>query len=396
MTTYKAIIEIIKRNKGVLLLGILITGVITIFYSGEMTGNDTDLAGAKIVIFDQDDSAVSRSLTEQLTTQHERVMLEDNSQKGVDDALYFDEAEYVLTIPANFGADLAAGKTVTVDSQTKPGTFSKTLVNTTINHFLNTYQTFQKEMPAVSQQEVLNLTKDTLSQEGTVHFDATYHQKRIQMVKARIYNLLSYGLFMTIFSGYAVINLAFNRKEIRDRNSCSPVSRRKLSRKISLGSLAYSTVCLAIFLTFVFVASKSTMEAATGYFILNTVIFFSTMVSFSVLVASLIKNSEAINGISNVYIMGSCFICGVFVPGDILPDVVNKMAAFFPTYWFVQNNELIGNSTNFNQAFSETFIQHSLILLAFTAVFLVIHLITMREKGGLRLSGKKANVAVEQ
>ncbi|MEO1770227.1 ABC transporter permease [Candidatus Enterococcus ferrettii] len=396
MTTYNAILQLLKRNKASLLLGIIIMGIITVFYAGQLKAEPEDLGGAKIVIFDKDDSAISRSLVKQLSTQHERVTLEDDSQKGIDDALYFDKAGYVLTIPKNFGADLAAGNKATVDSQTKPGTFSKSLVNTTINHFLNTYQTFQKQMPSMSQKEILTMTQDTLSEEGTVHFDNTYHQKRRQTVKASIYNLLAYGLFMTIFSGYSVINLAFNRKEIKDRNSCSPVSRRKLSRRISIGSLVYSFVCFVIFMAFVFFATDSGFNLLTGYFLLNTLVFSSVMVAFSILVTSVIKSSEAIAGINNVFIMGSCFISGVFVPTDMLPDVVMKIGSFTPTYWFVQNNELLGKTIEFNQAFKDKFLQQCLILLAFTAVFLVIHLITMKEKGGLSLFSKKENAVLEQ
>lgn len=396
MTTYNAILQILKRNTGTLLLGIIIMGIITIFYAGQLKAEPDELGGAKIAIFDQDDSAISHALVEQLSTQHERVTLEDTTQKGIDDALYFDKAEYILTIPKGFGADLAAGNKATVDSQTKPGTFSKSLVNTTINHFLNTYQTYQEQMPSVNQTEILTMTKDTLSKEGTVHFDNTYYQKRRQTVKASIYNLLAYGLFMTVFSGYSVINLAFNRKEIKDRNSCSPVSRRKLSRRISMGSLVYSFVCLIIFSVFVFFATESGFNQLTGYFLLNTLVFFSVMIAFSILVTSLIKSSEAISGINNVFIMGTCFISGVFVPSDILPEAVNKIAAFTPTYWFVQNNELLGKTVEFNQAFKEQFLHQSLILLAFTAVFLAVHLITMKEKGGLSLFSKKEETVLEQ
>ncbi|MFM2489232.1 hypothetical protein ABW365_15085 [Enterococcus avium] len=37
MTTYKAILEILKRKKGSLLLGIIIMAVITFFYAGQLT-----------------------------------------------------------------------------------------------------------------------------------------------------------------------------------------------------------------------------------------------------------------------------------------------------------------------------------------------------------------------
>lgn len=118
-----------------------------------------------------------------------------------------------------------------------------------------------------------------------------------------------------------------------------------------------------------------------GYFILNTLVFFIAIISFSVLITSILKNEDAIAGINNIFIMGSCFVGGVFVPSEFLPDVVNKIAAFTPTYWFAQNNELIGRTVDFDQVFLDTFLFQSAVLLAFAAAFWVIHVITMREKG---------------
>ncbi|MBO1306878.1 ABC transporter permease [Enterococcus sp. 669A] len=395
MNIFKAILQILKQNKGSLLIGVIVMGIITIFYSSQMINTPNELDGVKIAVFDNDKSETSRALVDQLTKQHELVTLKDTSQKGIDDAVYFDEAEYVLTIPVNLEADMAAGKAVKVQSQTKPSTFSKTLVNTTIDHFINTYATFQSKMPNASKADLVTLTKDTLDEEGTVHFDQTYHQKKSQKTKGTVYNLLAYGLFVTIFSGYAAINLVFNRKSIRDRNRCAPISRRKLSRAISLGSFGYAAVCLILFLAFVVFATKGGFNEVTGYFIVNSLLFFSVMVSFSILFSSLLTNSESVGGINNVLIMGTCFVTGVFVPSEVLPDVVHKIAAFTPTYWFVQNNELIGSTVNFNQAFKEEFLHQSLILLAFTLVFVVIHLITMKEKGGLKSFSKKEAAVLE-
>ncbi|MBV7390755.1 ABC transporter permease [Enterococcus alishanensis] len=395
MTIYNAIIQIIKKNKGVLLLGLLITVVITFFYAGQLKEEQSDLTGAKIVILNQDNSEISQSLVTQLTQRNQQIQLKDTSQKGLDDALYFERVDYILTIPKNFGSDLWAGKKVTVDSQTKPGTFSKTLVDSNINSFLNTFETYRSQMAGSDQADILALTNDTLVQKGTVKFDQTYQQKKRQGLVGNIFNLLAYGLFSTIFSGYAVINLAFNRKEIRDRNSCSPISRRKLSRRISTASLVYSMVCFLIFMVYMVIVTESGWDVITGYFILNSLIFLSVMVSFSILVTSIMKNSESIAGINNVFIMGSCFIGGIFVPSEILPDFVSKIAAFTPTYWFAQNNLLLGKTVVFNQAFKEQFLQQSLILCAFTAVFLVIHLISMKEKGGLKIFGKKSTVSLE-
>ena len=383
MTTYKAILEILKRKKGSLLLGVIIMAVITLFYAGQLTKDAEELTGAKIAILSEDDSAIEKGFVDYLGKQHNLVKLKDTSQKGLDDALYFDEVEYILEIPKDFSEKLTQGEGVKLAGKTRPATFSKSLVDTTINNFMNTYLTYQKQMPEDSPKDILKKTQSTLKEDGKVNFDLTYHKKKKQQVSGQIYNLLAYGMFMSIFSGYAAVNLAFNREEISRRNSCSPISRRKLSRKIALGNLVYSIFCWVLFIAFVLVITKGAFDQVMGYFVLNTLAFFIAIISFSVLVTSIMKNEDAIAGVNNIFIMGSCFVGGVFVPSAFLPDVVNKIAAFTPTYWFAQNNELIGKTVNFNQAFLDKFLFQSGVLLAFAAAFWVIHMITMKEKGSL-------------
>lgn len=381
MTTYKAILQILKKNKGSLLLGVIIMAIITLFYAGQLTRDAEELTKVKLAILSEDDSNLEKNFVTYLAKQHTLVDLQGTSQKSLDDALYFDEVQYILEIPKDFSAKLSKGETVSLASKTRPATFSQSLVDTTVNNYLNTYLTYQKQLPSLSQQELLEKTMTTLNKDGEVQFDSTYHKKKKQNVTGQIYNLLAYGMFMSIFSGYAAVNLAFNRKEIRERNSCSPISRRKLARKISLGNLSYAIVCWLIFLVFVQFVTRGGFDHVHGYFVLNTVAFFIAIISFSIMITSVLQNEDAIAGINNIFIMGSCFIAGVFVPSQFLPDVVNKIAAFTPTYWFVQNNDLIGQTVAFNQTFLTKFLFQSGVLLAFAAAFWVIHLITMREKG---------------
>lgn len=381
MTTYRAILQILKKNKGSLLLGIIIMAVITLFYAGQLTQDAEELTGAKIAVLSKDNSEIEKGFVDYLAKQHTIVKLKDTSQKSLDDALYFGEVEYILEIPKNFSENLSNGKSVKLASKTRPATFSQSLVDTTINNYLNTYLTYRKQMPNLDQTELLKQTEKTLSKNGEIHFDSSYHERKKQSVTGQIYNLLAYGMFMSIFSGYAVVNLAFNREVISRRNSCSPISRRKLSRKISIGNLLYSIFCWVIFLAFVLLVTRNSVDQVMGYFVLNTIGFFAAIVSFSILVTSIMQNEDTIAGINNIFIMGSCFVGGVFVPSEFLPNAVNKIAAFTPTYWFAQNNELIGKTMNFDQVFLDKFLFQSGILLAFAAAFWVIHLITMRERG---------------
>lgn len=385
MTIYKAIMRLLKANKGTLLIGIAITMFITLAQSGQIRDEQTTLQTAKIVILSNDDSPLTAALSTYLKEEQRVVTLDDTSQKTLDDALYFGQIDYILTIPESFTRALTAGKKTQLTIQTKPGTYTKTLVNTTINQFLNTFLLYQKAQPHLSQQEVLQQTTQTLRQQATVKLDHTYTQKVNQSIAGRFINLLAYGLFSTIFSAYGLVNLAFNRPEIKMRNSCSPVSRRRFSRKIAIATISYALLAAIGFSGFIMYVSKLANPQIIGLFSLSILAFFLTMITFSTLVTSLVKSSETISGVNNVFILGSCFISGVFVPSEFLPDIVNKIAAFTPTYWFVRSNMLIGETITYDTKFFEALGLNLFVLLAFSAVFMVLHFMNMREKGVVSL-----------
>lgn len=322
MIIYKTIIKLLKANKGALLLGIAITMFITFTQSGQIRDEQTTLQTAKIVILSQEDSPLTQSLIDYLKEEQGVVTLEDTSQRALDDTLYFGKTDYILTIPDSFTTSLTHGEKPHVTIQTKPRTYTKTLVNTTINQFLNTYLLYQKAQPTLSQQTVLEQTIQTLSQKSTVTLDPTYTQKVNQSIGARFINLLAYGL----------VNLAFNRPELKMRNSSSPVSRRTFSRKISFATISYSFLATIGFSSFIIYVSKLRDLQIIGLFSISILAFFLAMVTFPTLITNLVKSSETISGVNIVFILGNCFISGNFVPSEFLPDIVNKIAAFTPTY----------------------------------------------------------------
>lgn len=119
-------------------------------------------------------------------------------------------------------------------------------------------------------------------------------------------------------------------------------------------------------------------------FVLNGFVFFLSVVSFSVFVSKLIRSTEALSGIGNVVILGSCFIGGVFVPQFILPDIVNQVASVTPTYWLVKNNTLLSSQLTLHSDDLKKFGFYLFIQFAFTVVFVLATLVVSRETGGKR------------
>lgn len=389
MTIYKTVLKLLRTNKTPLLIGIAITAFITLTQSGNIREEQATAQNTKVAVLSDDDSTVVQGLENYLAEEQQLVTLSNTSNEALDDALYFGEVAYILTIPATFTEQLEAGQIPKLTAQTRPGTFSKVLVDSTINQFLNTYLLYQDAQPSLSQTELVAQTMKTFQNKQQFQLDADYNQKNNQTIAASFINLLAYGLFSTIFSAYALVNGAFNRMPIKFRNNCSPVSRRKLNRRISLANLSYATLVMFVFSIFVLYFSKITDLHVLSLFVLNIFTFFLTMVTFSTMITSLIKSADNVSEINNVFILGSCFISGVFVPSEILPNIVNKIAAFTPTYWFVQNNHLIAQQTTYTRSFYDTLGLNLFILIAFALAFMIIQFINLKERGSAILNKSK-------
>ncbi len=378
---YKTIWQLLKANKVNLVIGVVITLVITFFYTQSIDIGNTSLQEAKILILSEKTSPIIDGLTDYLKETQTVVTMDEPTQKEIDDALYFQQVGVVLYLPDDFTEKVSSGKMPTIESQSRPDAFSETVVTQQVTTFLQTYVVFSQEMSA---EEALAKTKAVLAEQGDLVLSPAYQQRMGRLLSGMTFNLLAYGLFMSIFSGFGVVNLAFNRKAISNRNQVAPVAKRKLHGNITLALIGYSFLLTIGFSGLVLGLTRALFCVATLWHLLNVLVFLVTMVAFSSCVTAIIKNSEAIGGISNIFIMGCCFIGGVFVPSELLPDIVNKIAAFTPTYWFIQNNLLIAQSQSFRGAFNETFLQQSGILLAFAAVFVVIQLVMSKDKANLR------------
>lgn len=381
MMLYKTIWQLLKTNKTNLMIGVIVTLVITFFYAQSIDVGDTQLQDAKILILSEHEAPIIDGMTDYLAETQTIVQMDSPTQKEIDDALYFQQVGIVLYLPDDFSDTILSGKMPTIDIQARPDAFSKTLVTQQVTTYLQTYLAYAQTL---APKEAMVQTRESLSIQGDLVLSEEYSQRMGRLFSGMTFNLLAYGLFMSIFSGFGVVNLAFNRKVISQRNQVAPLSKRKFNRQITLALVGYSILLTIGFCGLVLLLTRHLWSNAIGWHVLNVLVFILPVIAFSSCMTSLIKNSEAIGGISTIFIMGSCFIGGVFVPSNLLPAIVNHIAAFTPTYWFIQNNQLISQSLTINSAFLETFITQSGILLAFAAVFLVVQLVMSKDKSYLR------------
>jgi len=114
--------------------------------------------------------------------------------------------------------------------------------------------------------------------------------------------------------------------------------------------------------------------------ILNSFVFSICSLAVGFLIGTITHNKQAIGGIVNVVALGTSFLCGCFVPASFMPSYVLKIAHILPTYYFVQNNELIKTLEYFKLETLQPIIINGIIVLGFTLSFVLITLMISKRK----------------
>ena len=386
MPVFKTFFKIIKKNKMSFILALIINLGITFAYvvsNQTEGGNHFKAEKSKIAVINEDKGLISHQLEEYLNKQATIVTI-NPSEKGQQDALFFKDVLYILTIPADFSKKLASGKSPELATKSVPNSQADFQTSALINQYINKVVFYQNNFPEKSEKEILTMVDDNLATKADITFEANEAKNDTKEITARIFNLLSYGLFMTILSSIGLVSLSMNQKDIKDRNNCSPLSERKRSYYFSFAVFVFSIISWSMFVAISLKLSKSSFgNPMIQLMLLNSLVFLLTMVTLAIVVSYFITSNEMIAGLNNILVLGTCFVSGAFVPQELLSEPVLKIASFFPTYWFVANNNLLANLDIYTTKTLKEFYFNLLILLLFSFVFLLINFIVRKESGGL-------------
>lgn len=254
-----------------------------------------------------------------------------------------------------------------------------------INQYVNKIAFYTKNFPEKNEKDILEMVTKNLANKAEITFEANETTADTKDMTAKVFNLLAYGLFMTILSSIGLVSISMNHKDIKDRNNYSPLSSRKRTYFFSLAVVIFSIMSWIVFVEISLLLSKSSLNnPMTQLMLLNSIAFLVTMISLSVIVSHFITTTEMLSGLNNILVLGTCFISGVFVPQELLSEPFLKISSFFPTYWFIANNNLLASIEVYSNKTLKEFYFNISILVLFSIVFALISFIIRRESDGLK------------
>lgn len=130
------------------------------------------------------------------------------------------------------------------------------------------------------------------------------------------------------------------------------------------------------------ILSKGTLltDIRFGWFAINILAMLVLSLSLGFFAGTAARSRDAINGITNVIGLSFCFMGGIFVPMELFSKSVDKVARWFPTYWYVKLNNEVGALKEVTPEFVKDFWLETGIILCYGLLFFAITLIIIGRK----------------
>lgn len=370
MTVFKYFFKVMKEYKAMIILYTVLLVVFAGTYL-ETSDTNTDFTASKpdVLIINNDKNT---KLTENLykyIEENANIKEIENDEEKISDALFYRDVTYIITIPENYTEDFLneKGPIIKVKSTANANAKYMEMLLSRYLKVANLYQTKYKD-----ETELINKINETLKTTSKVEIISKIETNGLD--KATFYyNFTNYSLIAgCVFVISTVLN-SFRNEKIHKRITISSYNYKKYNRTLFMAGTVFGIVLWMLYAIISFILIKDAMFSMYGLlYLLNSFVFMLCSLSLAFLIGNLINNKEAINGIVNVIALGTSFLCGAFVPIEFLPQAVLNISRIFPSYWFIQNNELIKRLEIINLSNLESYIFNLLIVIVFIIIFITL------------------------
>ena len=382
MTVYKGYMKIIKQNKGMILLYLIIFfGITAIFQAAAKKENYSSYQAesVKIALVDADGGPMAEGLKNYLENFHEVTMMEDTPEV-LQENLFYRNVEYIIRIPEDF-FERCVVNDEKVPVTKVPGSYTSFYVDQQMNSFIHNVRTYYAA---------------GFSEEEAAAAGSEYKPARVTMenLSGTAGKMPDYGFYFRyipyMFMGslcYVMGNVlsAFRRGDLQKRMRASAISGRRQNLE---GLLASATVGAGLWIVTIVAAMalyRGAFIRSSGfiYYLLNALMMLLVALALSYLIGIVAQDTNMLNGIGNVLSLGMSFLCGVFVPLGYMNPSVRKVAMFLPVYWYEKANDLLTGFGSITGTVRVEVLQCIGIQFVFTAALVCVTMALAKKKQSL-------------
>ena len=371
MTVFKCYMKILKQNLGLvfLYLGIFFSVAIVLqMAAGKGEDSLYQTTSIDLGVVNLDDSLLSSGFVDYLSQIH-HVILMENDPESLQENLFYRNVEYILQIPADFYKTcIQNGESLNVTKV--PGSYSSYYVDQQISSYLGTLRTYLAA--GFSQEEAV------LALNSQVHEPVTrLSSNSVSTDKSPLiyyFRYIPYLFLGALCYTMGYILMALKKGDIQKRMAASAISSRRqtLEGLLAMGTIGTVLWLLGILGAVLMYRDSFWDSKMIPYYLLNTLLMLVVALSLSYLIGMFINNSNLLSGVANIVSLSMCFLCGVFVPMDVMDKSVLKVSQFLPVYWYEQVNETLSSHINLTSPLQAKVWLGTEIELLFAVVFVFL------------------------
>ena len=369
--------KILKQNLSLvfLYLGIFFSVAIVLqMAAGKGEDSLYQTTSIDLGIVNLDDSLLSSGFVDYLSQIH-HVTIMENDPETLQENLFYRNVEYIIQIPADFYKTcIQNGESLKVTKV--PGSYSSYYVDQQISSYLDTLRTYLAA--GFSQEEAITALKSQVHEPVTRLSSNSVSTDKSPLVY--YFRYIPYLFLGVLCYTMGYILMAFKKGDIQKRMAASAISSRRqtLEGLLAMGMIGAGLWFLGI-LGAVLMYRKSFLDSRMlPYYLLNTLLMQIVALSLSYLIGMFINNSDLLSGAANIVSLSMCFLCGVFVPMDVMDKSVLKVSQFLPVYWYEQVNEILSSHISLTSQLREKVWMGMGIELLFAVVFVFLIMVVSK------------------
>lgn len=371
MTVIKTYFKVLNKYKAT----IIMYTAFLIFFSGfnfKSGNNTTDFEASKpdVLVINED---IKEGVTANLIKYIEKncnVKKIENNKEAINDALFYRDVNYIIYIPKDYRTDFLNKHNPQIKVKST-GNYASSLAKLMLQRYIKTANIYNDA--DMSEDEMINCINTTLEKKTKVKVTSKLDTNNLSHATS-YFNFTNYCVLAGCIYVIGLVLSSFREEKIRKRTIISSMNYKKHNTQLMLSNGIFAFVFWLVYIILGCILIGNIMFTKYGLlYIINSLVFMICTLALAFLIANLVSNKEALNGIVNVLALGTSFLCGAFVPMQWLPDGVLKAAHVFPSYYFIKNNEIIKSMENFSMDVVKPVIINMIIVLVFAIAFVVIN-----------------------
>lgn len=385
MSVYRGYIKIIQKNIGVLLSYVAIFMLICVMVTNAIPQKQIQTFEPnrqQIVVADEDQSAISEAMIDCLSADND-VTESPMDREKMSRLLYSDNADYILFIPEGFGESLVNGSAdyLKLRSVKEPGSGAGYYLDSITENFMRMVSALigsgytEEEAAGMAENsfdvktDVSVLQSDTLSQSERPFYSWLFMYFPYLYLSVMIY-IISY------------VMMPFSKTEIRSRITAAPVSPVSQALQAIMAFLQLFLIFWAATLLLPLVTAGTDFYTSPmmGWYLLETLALLAVSASIGFMIGNFVSTSEAVSALANIISLGMCFLCGVFVPLELMGSGVVHAAHFLPVYWYETGVEALASCADADSLDLSMIMQSLVIQLAFALAIVMITLFALKKR----------------